>query len=107
MPANAVVDWSLIAEDSIVGVQGKAPAPSSINMAMVHIAIHDAVNSIEPSDYPNFAIQLAPRPGASLDAAVAAAAHGVLVGMFPSQQAALDAFVNDAITKYVAGTCGQ
>ena len=57
VPANAVVDWSLIAEDSVVGVRGKPPAPSSINMAMVHIAIYDAVNSIEPSDYPNFAIQ--------------------------------------------------
>ena len=91
VPANSVVDWSLIAEDSVVGVRGKAPAPSSINMAMVHIAIYDTVNSIEPSDYPNFAIQPAPRPGAALDAAVAAAAPGVLVGMFPSQQAALDA----------------
>jgi hypothetical protein len=29
----------LIAEDSIVGVRGKAPAASTVNMAMVHIAI--------------------------------------------------------------------
>jgi len=90
--ANSVTDWSSIAEDSIVGVRGKAPAPSTINMAMVHIAIYDAVNSIEPSGYRSFTdINTTPHPGASLDAAVAAAAHGVLVGMFPEQQAALDA----------------
>jgi hypothetical protein len=89
--SNSVVEWSLIAEDSIVGVAGRAPAASSINMAMVHIAIYDAVNSIEASDYPNFAIHPVPRPGASLHAAVAGAAHGVLVGMFPAQQATLDA----------------
>ena len=36
--ADSVTDWSLIAEDSIVDVQGKPPSPSTINMAMVHIA---------------------------------------------------------------------
>jgi hypothetical protein len=96
--ANSVTDWSLIAEDSIVGVRGKAPAASTINMAMVHIAIYDAVNSIEPSGYRNFTdINPTPYPGASLDAAVAAAAHGVLVGMFPEQQEALDAKLADAL----------
>jgi PAP2 superfamily len=96
--ANSVTDWSSIAEDSIVGVRGKLPSPSTINMAMVHIAIYDAVNSIEPSGFRNFTdINPTPYPGASVDAAVAAAAHGVLVGMFPEQQEALDTKLADAL----------
>ena len=94
--ANSVTDWSAIAQDATTlpqaaGGAGKAPAASSINMAMVHIAIYDAVNTIQPSGYPNFTdVRPLGRPGASLDAAVASAAHGVLVGMFPAQRAALD-----------------
>ncbi len=87
--ANVVTDWSKVAEDAVVRTARKAPASSSINMAMVHIAIYDAVNSISPSRFSNFAITPIPRPGASLEAAVAAAAHGVLAGMFPEQQSNL------------------
>src|SRR6188768_3966955 len=101
--ANSVTDWSAIAQGAVTlspaaGGAGKAPASSSIYMAIVHIAIYDTVNTIAPSGYRNFtAINLSPHPGASLDAAVAAAAHGVLVGMFPTQQAALDARLAGAL----------
>jgi hypothetical protein len=88
--ANVVTDWSEVAEEAIVRTARKAPAASAINMAMVHIAIYDAVNTICPSGFSNFAVTTTPHPGASLEAAVAAAAHGVLVGMFPDQQPNLD-----------------
>jgi hypothetical protein len=54
------------------------PLHESRMYAMMHIAVHDAVNAIEPRSRP-YAYHGAVAPGASVDAAVAAAAHDVLV----------------------------
>ena len=54
--------------------------------AMMHIAIHDALNAIDRKDQP-YAFDKKSEQGASPDAAVAAAAHDVLVptiGQLPS-----------------------
>jgi hypothetical protein len=56
----------------------------------VHTAIFDALNGIERRYTPVFFDSPAPH-GASRPAAVAAAAHTALVGLFPSQKPALDA----------------
>ena len=101
--ANSVTHWSAIAQNAVTlspaaGGAGKAPASSTVYMSMVHIAIYESVNAIVPSGYRGFTeVRPTPRPGASLDAAVAAASHGVLVGMFPAQQAALDAHLAAAL----------
>ena len=58
-------------------------------MAMVHAAIHDAVNAIDRRYEPYTSDVSA--PGASVDAAVAAAAHDVLVALSPSRTAITDA----------------
>src|SRR5215468_7535631 len=66
--------------------------------AMTHVAIHDALNAIE-DHYQSYTLKKRAEPGASPEAAVATAAHVVLVDQFnrlialgyPSQQAALDA----------------
>ena len=50
-------------------------------MAMMHVAIHDALNAIDRR-YQPYAFD-AHAPDASPDAAVAAAAHDVLVATFP------------------------
>ena len=65
------------------------PGRSSRAMAIVHIAMFDAVNSIL-GGYQSYT---GVRPSwwlASLDAAVAQAAHDTLVAMFPSQAASFD-----------------
>jgi hypothetical protein len=49
---------------------------------MVHAAIHDAVNAIQPR-YERYVFEGSSEPGASADAAIAAAAHGVLIGVIP------------------------
>jgi len=62
------------------------PGRSSRAMAIVHIAIFDAVNAIA-SGYRGYTkINHAP-PGASMEAAIAQAAHDTLVAMYPSQTA--------------------
>ena len=65
------------------------PGRSSRAMAIVHIAIFDAVNSII-GGYRSFT-GVPPAPStASVDAAIAQAAHDTLIAVFPSQRAALE-----------------
>ena len=59
-------------------------------LAMVHIAVFDAVNAIEPRYRPYLGLA-APPAGASIDAAAAGAAHGVLTRLFPDQRQPLAA----------------
>ena len=58
-------------------------------LARVQAAVYNAVVAIE-GRYQPYKSSLARRPGASVDAAVAAAAHAILVHDFSSQQANLD-----------------
>ncbi len=87
--ADVVVDWNLIAMDVIgkamgAGRPGQAVA---LDLAMVHVAIHDAVQAIEKRFDPYHAVI----PGAkgSPAAAAAKAAHDVLAKLFPDQASAL------------------
>jgi hypothetical protein len=86
---RAVADWSLIAQDAIVAVGKKFPGEAAVHMGIVHATIYDAVVAIE-GGYRPYAITPTVPPNSSVDAAVAAAAHRVLVGRFPDQQASLD-----------------
>jgi len=58
---------------------------------MVHLAIYDAVNAIEGAPFEGYASVPAVDRPASEEAATAAAAHDVLVALFPAQVADLDA----------------
>jgi hypothetical protein len=91
---RAVADWSLIAQNAIVAVARKFPGEAAVYMGIVHAAIYDAVVAIEGGYQPYATAPTVP-PNASVDAAVAAAAHRVLVGRFPDQQFNLDAIYLD------------
>jgi hypothetical protein len=67
-------------------------------MGIVHAAIYDAAVAIEGSFRP-YGIALTAPVDTSPEAAIAAAVHGVLVGLLPEQQADLDARYAD----YLAG----
>jgi hypothetical protein len=88
--ADAVSDWSLVAQNSIVGVGKKFPGEAAVYMGIVHAAIYDAAVAVSGGYQPYLVSPVVP-PGASRDAAVATAAHHVLVGLFPGQQTDLDA----------------
>lgn len=96
--ANAVADWSLIAQNAIVAVGRRFPGEAAVHMGIVHAAIYDAVVAIE-GGYRPFAVTPTVPSNTSVDAAVAAAAHRVLVERFRDQQAALD----DAYFAYLNG----
>jgi hypothetical protein len=85
--ADAAVDWNEITMNTIAA--GRPGPVGSLDVALVHIAIHDAVQAIERRYEPYHA---EPRGATgSKSAATAAAAHAVLAALFPAQSSALDA----------------
>jgi hypothetical protein len=88
--ADAVLDWNAHAARAIVTIGGQVPPRALIRLAMVHLAIYDAVNAIEGTPFESYASVPVVRRPASTEAAVAAAAHDVLAALFPSQSDDLD-----------------
>jgi hypothetical protein len=86
--ADPVTDWNATALTAsfAAGLDNEFgcvdPLHESRMMAMMHVAIHDALNAIDRR-YQPYAYEGAGAAGASPDAAVAAAAHDVLVALFP------------------------
>ena len=74
------------------------PGRSARAMAIVHIAMFDAVNAITGGyrSYTGMARETRP---ASIDAAIATAAHDTLVQMFPSQKSIFDRLYNEDIAR--------
>jgi hypothetical protein len=98
--SNVVSFWNDIANRTVL-----APTPASaanptpeeqrptffFDVASVHVAIYDAVVAIE-GRYKPFAVKpKSPAAGASTEAAVNAAAHGVLKALFPNRAAVYQA----------------
>jgi hypothetical protein len=78
---NAVIAWNASAGEAAVASclsPTNDPLHESRLYAMAHIAIHDALNAIDRRFQP-YVFDTRTRPDVSTDAAVAAAAHGVLV----------------------------
>jgi hypothetical protein len=75
-------------EERVFGEQ-LGPGRSSRAMAIVHIAMFDAVNAIA-GGYRGYAGVGPAAENASMDAAIAQAAHDTLVAVFPSQAATFD-----------------
>jgi hypothetical protein len=88
--ADAVTDWN---EITLQAVTAGRPGPiGAVDIALVQVAVHDAVQAIERRYEPYHAeLDRKPHVRGRLSAAVAAAAHDVLVGMYPAQSATLDA----------------
>lgn len=94
--ADTVTDWNELL-DSVAPRYG-GPQQQSRAQAMVQIAVHDALNTIEPR-YVTYVDLTAADANASPDAAVAAAASGAMLGLLapvapsPAKQAAIDAIL--------------
>ncbi len=85
----AVIAWNGIAQRAAIQVAKQFQTQSMIYISFAQAAVYDAVVAIE-GGYQPYKLNLGQHPNASVDAAVAAAAHDVLVHYFPAQQAALD-----------------
>jgi hypothetical protein len=87
--ADVVTDWNQTMLQS-AAASGLIPQRQQRVAAMVHAAVHDAVNSIAPR-YRVYAVRIAPSGPASIEAAAIQAAYGVLIRLFPAQAGTLGA----------------
>ena len=86
--ADAITDWNLKAAGFIT--ESKLGTPPAIRaMAIVQTAVHEAVNAATPRG--------------SVDAAVAAANRATLSKLMPTQQAAIDAAYQAALSQVADG----
>ncbi len=89
---DPVLAWNATAAQMIVGPGGaaKPPALSYLDAVIVHAAIYDAVNAIDRYPYTNYGSYPTVAGPASDYTATAAAAHDVLLALYPANVAALD-----------------
>ncbi|HYT20657.1 MAG TPA: vanadium-dependent haloperoxidase [Candidatus Polarisedimenticolia bacterium] len=90
----------------IVRTAGAQPATihPTRSFAIMHAAIYDAVNAIDKT-HESYLVNLkGVTPSASQDAAAAAAAHEVLLGLYPNFQAMLDAQLQQSLAQIPDGT---
>jgi hypothetical protein len=94
--ADAVTHWNAITQAAIAA--GRPGPIGTLDAALVQGAVYDAVQSIKRK-FKAYHIRIDDAPRwASADAAAAAAAHGVLVFLYETQETAL----NDALAAYLA-----
>ena len=96
---SAGLDHTPVAEgDPRIFGEQLGPGRSSRAMAIVHIAIFDAVNAIAKR-YRSYTGIPDASSGASIDAAIAQAAHDTLVVMYPSQKAHCDQLLAEELAR--------
>ena len=98
-PVSQVVQWNRTLL-LIVRTPGAQPATihPTRSFAIMHAAIYDSVNAIDGTHQP-YLVRLGASHFASQEAAAAAAAHEVLVKLYPSFQATLDAQLQQALAQ--------
>jgi hypothetical protein len=99
--ANVVIDWNRAAVQCVQGSPTPANRPGPVgllDMALIHAAVHDAVQAIEgrfePYHYRNSSLRGAGSP----EAAAAAAAYGMLVRLYGSANACVTPLTDPATT---------
>ena len=99
--ADAVLDWN---EAALVEVDanGQLPPDGARTMAMVHVAIFDALNAIDRR-YEPVALRERGAADASADAAVASASHAVLIALFPAREREIESLYAAALARVPDG----
>lgn len=93
---QVVLDWSGHARTVLQAQTGSQdPLVGTRTLAMVHLAMHDAVNAVDRQYQPYAHAPMDTQADAV--AAAATAAHRVLAGLFPAQSASLDARLADSL----------
>src|SRR5579864_139204 len=90
-PVSQVVQWN---RTLLVIVRTPGAQPATIHptrsFAIMHAAIYDAVNAIDRTHRPYLVHPTKVSPDASQEAAAAAAAHEILLKLYPNFQGMLD-----------------
>jgi hypothetical protein len=86
--ADVITDWNQTAMD-VMKAANVAGNPWTRSMAMMHVAMADAVNTVQ-GRYTRFTATNPMAPKASADAAASAAARDLLLRLYPGQKAKID-----------------
>jgi membrane-associated phospholipid phosphatase len=99
--ADLVILWNQTLLQAIK-TERTPPPLAARNMAMVHIAIYDAVNAVHPICQP-YGIAVQPPQGTSARAAAASAAHRVLIDLYPKLAPRFQAILHRSLAGIPAG----
>jgi membrane-associated phospholipid phosphatase len=94
---DEVIRWNRALIQAI-RVDKTAPPLAARDMAMVQVAVYDSVNSVFRTNRP-YKVLAKAAPGTSAEAAAAAAAHRVLVELFPAQRLFFDAVLRGSLAR--------
>jgi hypothetical protein len=101
---NPVVQWN---KNLLVILRTAGAQPATIHptrsFAIMHAAIYDAVNAIDRSHKPYLVRLALPQRDASQEAAADAAAHEVLVSLYPSFKTTLDTELQQSLAQIPDG----
>jgi len=98
---QVILDWNQMAYQAMGGPAYQHSLLASRINAMVHLAMHDALNSIAPA-YQTYAFFREERDAEPI-AAAASAAHAVLTASFPDKKAMLDSALTQSLAKVPTG----
>jgi hypothetical protein len=104
LSADVVFHWNEMLIQSLPSTP--APVPFFRNVALVQVAVFDAVNAIDRS-YEPYAADVKASRGASKEAAAAQAAHDTLSALYPSRQAVFDAALAEDLAGIAPGRARQ
>jgi hypothetical protein len=98
---DVVIRWNRVTLEAIRA--GRTPPPlAARNLAMVHVAIYDAVNAIYRT-HEIYRVRAVAAVGTSPEAAAAAAAYHVLAALYPRQREAFDAALRSSLADVPPG----
>jgi hypothetical protein len=99
--ADVIADWNAKAE-AVAIEKRMLPPPNARGMAMLHVAMFEAVNAIDRK-YAPYKLTLAADSNLSKEAAAAAAAYTVLVALHPDQLSSLDSALKASLSAIAEG----
>jgi hypothetical protein len=99
--ADVVTDWNVKAGELVVAAK-LGPPPAYRVMALTHTAAYEAANAVTQR-YPASGLKVEAAPGASVEAAIAAAHRVTLAKLLPGQQAAVEAAYEAALARVADG----
>jgi hypothetical protein len=92
-----VLDWNALMIEAI-RTDNSGPTLSARNLAILHVAIYDAVNSISGRAQP-YHTHLIPPDECSAEAAATAAGHEVINSLYPGVKARSDSLLEDFVLR--------
>lgn len=104
---DVILQWNRVLGQTLEIPDAHPPTILPVrSFAMMHLAMFDAVNSIDGS-YTPYLTDVPGTKNASIEAAAAQAAHNVLVDLYPNQQAFFDAELADSLAGIASNRARQ